>query len=114
MTSFKRSLPEGLQSKIKKEVVKTKVLKDAKKKRVVKGYNTEVIFSRVMCMYSADEIKINDLFLYEVAFLQTALFKDTRKRTYPTSKAGLKSALKAEVSVRNVIPEATLNQIVVK
>ena len=43
MTSVKRSLPEGFQSKIKKEVVKMKVRKDVKRNKVVEGYKTEVI-----------------------------------------------------------------------
>ena len=96
MTSVKRSLPEGVQSKIKKEVVKMKVRKDVKRNKVVEGYKTEVIISRVMYMYSVDEIKINDLFLYDLAPVQTALFKDTKEGTYPTSKADLKNTLTEE------------------
>lgn len=84
------------------------VPKDAKKKKVVQGDDFDFIFARAMCRYSADEIKINDQFLYEVAPTQTALFKCRREGRYSTLKADLKNVLKVEVSVRNNVPEATL------
>ena len=77
-------------------------------KEVEEVYNTEMIFSRALYLNSTDKIKIKDLFSYELAPIPTALFKDTSKEIYPTSKADLKNALKVEVSVKNTIAEATL------
>lgn len=50
----------------------------------------------------------NWFFQCELAPIPTALFQDTDEKRYPTSKTDLKNALKVEVSVRNIIPKATL------
>ena len=57
---------------------------------------------------SAGQIKIKDLFNYELSPIPTALFKDTGEGRYPTSNATLKNELKEEVSVRNVHPDAVI------
>ena len=82
--------------------------KEAKKRKVVEVYNTKIIFSRVLYLNSTDKIKINDLFSYEVAPIPSSLFKDAGEGRYSTSKVDLKNALKVAVSVRNIIPKATL------
>ena len=106
MTSLTGSLTEGFRLKIN-EVATMKAPKDAKKRKVAEVFNTELILSRVIC-HSADKVKINDLFSYELAPAPTALFKDTGERTYHRFQADLKNALKVELSVRNIIPAATL------
>ena len=85
-----------------------KVAGGAKKKKLAEVYNTEIIFSRVMYLLSAGQIDVKDLFNYELAPVPTALFKDTGEGRYPTSKSVLKNSLKAEVSLRNVSPDAVL------
>ena len=85
-----------------------KTPKEAKKRKVVEVYNTKIIFSRVLYLNSTDKIKINDLFSYEVAPIPISLFKDAGEGRYSTSKVDLKNALKVAVSVRNIIPKATL------
>ena len=55
--------------------------------------DTEIIFSRVMYLLSADQIQIKDLFTYELSPVSTALFKDIEGRS-KASKAVLKNALK--------------------
>ena len=52
--------------------------------------------------------EINYLFSHEQAPIPTALFKYTAEGRYPTSKVDLQNALKVDVSVINIIPEATL------
>ena len=86
LQEFHSSLPDGFRSKIKKEVVTMKVTGEAKKKKL---YNSEIIFSRVMYLLSADQIEIKDLFTYELAPVPTALFKETGEGRYPTSNAVL-------------------------
>ena len=61
-----------------------------------------------MDLHSADKNKINDLVPYELAPVQTALFKAKGEGRCTTSKADLKNGLKVEVSVRNIISDATL------
>ena len=68
-------------------------------KNIVEVYNTEITFSRILYLHSTQKAKVNDLFPYETLPIPTALFKDTGKRRYPTSKTNWKNALKAEVSV---------------
>ena len=51
---------------------------------------------------------MEDLFKYELAPVPTALFKDTGEGRYPTSKAVLKNALKVEVSIITIVPDAVI------
>ena len=82
--------------------------KAVKTKKAAEVYNTVIIFSRAIYLLSADQIQIKYLFTYELALVPTSLFKDTGEGRYPTSKAVLKNALKIEVSVRNIFPDAIL------
>ena len=108
MTSFRSSLPDSLRSTIKKEVVIMKTSgKAAETKKAAEVYNTEIIFSRVMYLLSADQIQIKDLFTYELSPVPTALFKDIGEGRSKSSKAVLKNAL-TKVSVRNIFPDAIL------
>ena len=108
MKLFQSRLPGGFWSKVKREVVAIKTPKEGKKKKFVEVYNTEIIFPRLPYLNSTDKIKINDLFSYELAPIPTYLFKDNGEERYSTSKVDLKNALKVEVSMRNIIPKATL------
>ena len=62
----------------------------------------------VLYLNSTHKIKITGLFSYELAPTLIALFIETGEGRYPTSKANLKDVLKVELSMRNIIPEATL------
>ena len=109
MVSYQGSLPDGFRSTIKKEVVTMKETgKSGTKNKTVEVYNTEIIFSKVMYLLSAGHIQMEDLFKYELAPVPTALFKDTGEGRYPTSKAVLKNALKVEVSIITIVPDAVI------
>ena len=53
-----------------------------------------------MCLFSVDQISLEDLFNYELAPVPTSLFTDTVEGRYPEGKSTLKKKLKAEVSTR--------------
>ena len=90
------------------KIMKMKAPKEVKGK-VLEVYNTSIIFSIVLHLNCMDKTKINDIFPYELAPIPSVIFKDTGEARYhPTSKANLHNALKVEVSVINIIPEATL------
>ena len=61
-------------------------------------YNTETIFSKVMCLISAGTLKIEDVFGYELSTLPTSLFDEFGGGRYPKAKRQLKDAMKVEVS----------------
>ena len=77
--------------------------KAAETKKAAEVYNTEIIFSRVMYLLSADQIQIKDLFT--LSPVPTALFNDIGEGRSKASKAVLKNAFK-KVSVRNIFPAA--------
>ena len=108
MVSFQKLLPDGFRSTIKKEVITMKESgKSGAKKNTAEVYNTDIIFSRVMYLLSADRIQLEDLFKYELAPVPTALFNNTGEGRYPKSKSVLKNALKVEVFTRKIVPDAT-------
>ena len=75
------------------------------KKRVKQGdtevYNTQAIFARVMCLLSAGQINLEDIFKYELAPVPTSLFDETGDGRYAKQKADLKNKLKFEETCRN-------------
>ena len=70
------------------------------KAQVVEVYNPELMYSRVMCLLSLDQISLDDLFSYELAPVPTSLFTDTGEGRYLKNKSTLKKKLKVEVSTR--------------
>ena len=70
------------------------------KAQVVHVYNTELMYSHVMCLLSLDQSSLGDLFSYELAPVQTSLFTNTGEGRYPKNKLTLKKRLNVEVSTR--------------
>ena len=97
MKEFQLSLPDGFNSTIPKKVVpmdnlgKRKLLrkkKTAQGKRKastenVKNYNTELIYSRFMCLLSIYKISFEDLFMYELSTVPVSLFLTVEKVATP-------------------------------
>ena len=69
-----------------------------KRKKVVQVCNTYLVLSKFMYFLSANWIKINNLFLYELAPAQTAFYKYTGEGRFPTSKVYLKDVLRRRFS----------------
>ena len=65
---------------------------------VVEVYYTKLIYSRVMCLLSVDQISLEDLFNYELVPVATSLFTDTVEARYHKAKSTLKKKLKVHVS----------------
>ena len=61
-------------------------------------YNTAIIFSRVMCLISAEAIDIHQVWEYELSPVVPSLFKEYGEGRYPKNKSDLKNALKHEIS----------------
>ena len=76
--------------------------KKSEKKEIVELHNSELIFSRVLYLLSLGQIKIDNLFDYELSPVPTSLFKDDGEARYTSSKSVLKTDLKVEVPSRNV------------
>ena len=63
-------------------------------------YNTELIYSCVMCLLNVDQISSEDLFNYELAPVLISLFTDTDEARYSKGKSTLKKRLEVDVSTR--------------
>ena len=98
MKEFQKSLPDGFYATLPKQVITMENKKT--KTQVVEVYNTEFMYSRVMCLLSVDQISLDDLFNYELAPVPTSLFADTGEARYPKGKSTLKKKLKVELSTR--------------
>ena len=67
MKEFDAALPESFQNTIQKTVVTMKEIKKKVKTEDVVVYNTEVIYSRVVCLLNAKQVDLKDLFKYELS-----------------------------------------------
>ena len=56
-----------------------KVKGQIKKNKIVEMYNTELMFSRVMYLLSANQIDLEDVFNYELAPFPTSIFGQSRE-----------------------------------
>ena len=101
MEKFISSWPEGFCGTISKKVITRAPPKRGAQVNGVTVYNTETIFSRVMCLISAGNLKIEDVFGYELSPIPTSLFDEFGGGRYPKAKHHLKDAMKVEVSKRS-------------
>ena len=80
------------------------VLSKKKKKRTsladVKIFDTEEIFTRIMCFIVLKQIELETTLNYELAPNLTALFQDNREMRYPKAKSVLKRTLEVTASGR--------------
>ena len=61
--------------------------KETKKKdEIVEMYNTELIFSRVMYLLSANQIDLEDAFNYEFSLFPASIFEDIGEPRFTKSK----------------------------
>ena len=98
MKEFQKSFHDGFHATLPKKV--TTMENKKTKSQVVEVYNTELIYSPVMCLLSVDQISLEDLLNYELAPVPNSLFADTGKTRYPKGKSTSKKKLKVEVSTR--------------
>ena len=84
--------------------------KDKKKKKKGKenSYNTDILFSRVLLLLGTNQIEFEDVFDFELAFVPTSLFEESRVAKYPKNKPVLLYKLKVEESSRCMKPDATV------
>ena len=105
MLEFQRSLPEGFHSRLSSIVISmVKGNRTKKKDEIVEMYNTELIFSWVIYLLSANQIDL-DVFNYELAPFPTSIFEDSGEPRFTKSKSVLKNKLKVQVSSRNIKPD---------
>ena len=78
MLEFQRSLPKGFHSRLSSGVIAMVKGKRTKKKdEIVEMYNTELLFSHVIYLLSANQIDLEDAFNYELALFPTSVFEDS-------------------------------------
>ena len=63
-------------------------------------FDTDIIFARVMCLLNAGQIKLDDVFSYELSPIPVSLFKENGEMRVIGNKADLKNRLKEDVSAR--------------
>ena len=97
MKEFEDALPERFHNTIQKTVVTIKEMKKKMKTGDVVVYNTEVIYSRVMCLLNAKKIDLKDLLKDELPPVPLSLFDEDGDSRLAKQKADLKNTLKEEV-----------------
>ena len=84
MGNFESQWPDCFYNPISKKVTTMANKKKGTKVGDVIIYNTEVIFSRVMCLQSTGQlVNLQDFFKYELSPIPTSLFKENGKGRYP-------------------------------
>ncbi|XP_066927982.1 uncharacterized protein [Clytia hemisphaerica] len=66
-----------------------------------KIFNTEVIYSRVMCLLSIDRVKLEEVLRFELSPIPLSIFQKNGEMRPPNAKSELKEALKVTTSQRN-------------
>ena len=66
MDAFEKGWPEGFYSTIQKKVKTMIINKKSVKVRDIEVYNTE-IYGRVMCIFSTNRIKLDEVLKYELS-----------------------------------------------
>ena len=82
MKEYQKNLPQGFRETLSLIV---NVMKKIEKKDLKKGqliFNTEVFFSRVLCLFGVDKLNFSTLFSFELAPVPISLFKDTGEGRY--------------------------------
>ena len=74
MKEFEAVLLEHFHNIIQKLVVAMKEMKKKVKTGDIVVYNTEVIYSRVMCLLNPKQIDLKDLFQYELSPVPLSIF----------------------------------------
>ena len=102
MKELEAALPERFHNTIQKKVVTMKEMKKKVKTGDAVVYNTEVIYSRVMCSLNAKQSDLKDIFKYEFSPVPVSLFDDNADSMLAKQKVYLKNTLKEEVYCEHV------------
>ena len=108
LSDFVSHLPDGFYSTIQKKVITMACKPKRKDLNVHEAYNTEMLYSRVMCLLSVNQISLDDLFKYELSPIPLSMFKATGEGRFPSNKSSLKKKFKVEVSKRNIKTDAVI------
>ena len=95
---FDLSLPRSFYDTIEKEVVTMMTAKKSIKVGDVEVFDTDIIFARVMCLLNAGQLKLEDVFSYELSPVPVSLFKENGEMRINGNKSDLKNALKVDIS----------------
>ena len=87
---FEASWPDEFYNVIKKEVKTMKSGKNCSKSGEIEVFNTELIYSRVMCLLGIGRIILEDVLKHELFLIPLSLFENTGEMRASKSKADLK------------------------
>ena len=105
MKEFEAALSERFYNTIPKTVVTMKEMKKKVKTGDIVVYNTEVIYSCVMCLLNAKQIDLKELFKYELSPVSLSLVCENGGSRLAKQKADLKNTLKEEISLQTCLSE---------
>jgi len=98
MQEFESTWPEGFHSVIPNKVVTMAVSKKHIKVDGLPVYDTELIYTRVMCLQQSREIDVKDVLSYELSPVPSSMFEDNGDMRITTTKSTLKKKLQVERS----------------
>ena len=76
------------------------ILKKSIKVGDVDVFDTDIIFARVMCLLNAGQIRLDDVFSYELSPIPVSIFKENGEMRMIGNKSDLKNRVKVDVSIR--------------
>ena len=97
---FEASWSGGFYNVIKKEVRTMKSGKKCSKSGEVEFFNTELIYSRAMCLLTIGKITLEDVLKYELSPILLFLIENTGEMRALKSKVDLEKALQVDTSLR--------------
>ena len=110
MQNFIKSLPDGFHNTIPITNVKTLACKEKGEKCASIQYNSDLLFSRALCLNSSghESWDVHHLLSYPLSDNSPSLFDEFGEPRFPNAKSDLKTELSAKVSTRGVFYETTL------
>ena len=94
-------MPDNFHKPLSKSIALMSLSKKQNKIDNVHGFDTSLIYSRVLCLQKVRDIDLKDALSYELAAIPPSLFNEkSGEMRVASSKSNLKSKLKVELTDR--------------
>lgn len=100
MQEFESSWPKGFHDVIPKKVLTMAVTKKHISVDQTPVYDTELIYTRVMCLQQSRDVNVEELLSYELSAVPPSMFDENGEMRITTTKSTMKRKLQVEHSSR--------------
>ena len=111
MQEFENSWPKGFHDVIPRKVIIMAMTKKHIKADETPVYDTELIYTRVMCLQQSRDINVEELLSYELSAVPPSMFDENGEMRITTTKSTMKRKLQVEHSSRHgSSPQCTISR----